>query len=131
MENKVCLDSDFLIDFLRNKEKAVNWIKKNPDLELATTIITAFELYHGEYKNKEKSNVQRLDNLLQTITLLNLNEVIAKKAGQITAQLQHEGLIVEFRDVLIATTAIINNYSLKTENKKHFERMVQFGLKLI
>ncbi|HII29807.1 TPA: type II toxin-antitoxin system VapC family toxin [Candidatus Woesearchaeota archaeon] len=38
MGNKICLDTDFLVDFLRDKKEEVDFIKKNEtDKELATT----------------------------------------------------------------------------------------------
>ncbi len=52
MENKVCLDSDFLIDILRDKEESLRWVEQASECEFATTIINVFELYYGEYKNR-------------------------------------------------------------------------------
>ncbi len=127
MENKICLDSDFLIDFLRNKKEAVEWLKENEQKsEIATTVINAFEIYHGEFKIK--SNAVLIDNLLKDINVLNLSLEISKKAGEIAAKLEREGNILEFRDILIASISINHGYSLKTNNKKHFERIKELKL---
>ena len=121
MENKICLDSDFLIDFLKNKKESVEWVKNNQEAELATTDINVFELYYGEYK--KKGNVENLENFLKNFNILELNSQIAKKAGEIAARLENEGEIIEFRDIFIAATAFYHNHKIKTNNKKHFERI--------
>ncbi len=123
MENKACLDTDFLIDFLRNKKEKVEWIKNNSEASLATTIINVFELYYGEYKLESRKNLEKLEDFLNSFYILNLNNEIVKKAGEVAAQLEKQGNMLEFRDILIAVTASHNNYSLKTNNKKHFERI--------
>ncbi len=128
VEDKICLDSDFLIDFLRNKKETVEWLKEyEKKVDLATTIINAFEIYHGEFKIK--NNAVHIDNLLKNLNVLNLSIEIVKKAGEIATNLEKEGNIIEFRDILIAATVISNNYSLKTNNKKHFERIK--GLRIV
>ena len=128
MENKACLDSDFLIDFLKNGKDEINWIKENKETEMATTIINVLELYYGEYKNNAKSNVGNLENFLKNFSVLNLNEEIAKKAGKIAAGLEKEGNVLEFRDVLIAAIASHHGYPIKTGNKKHFGRIKDLKL---
>ena len=56
MENKICIDTDILVDFLRNEEKAVEFIKEHEERnELATTHINLFELYYGAYKSNKKT----------------------------------------------------------------------------
>lgn len=52
-----------------------------------------------------------------------------EEAGKISAKLEKKGMMVEFKDVLIGVSAKMNNYSLKTSNLKHFQRIE--GLKLL
>ena len=56
MENpRVIMDTDILVDFLRNKKEAtslVNRLEENNCL-LATTAINAFELYYGAHKSTD------------------------------------------------------------------------------
>ncbi len=53
----IVVDSNVLIDLLREKEYAVNKIKElEKNEELATTDINAFELYFGAYNSKQKEN---------------------------------------------------------------------------
>lgn len=125
MEDKICLDTDFLVNFLRNSKEEVEFIKKNEiDKDLATTYINLFELYYGAYKSAQKEdNLKAISILLNRINILNFSDESVKKAGEMFAKLERDGKIIEFRDLFIGTIALINGYSVKTRNTKHFIRI--------
>lgn len=125
MENKLCLDTDFLVNFLRDKKAEANFITENESkIEFSTTFINMFELYYGAYKSdKKKENLNAIKQLLNRIDLLNLSLEAVEKAGEILAKLEEEGKPIEFRDLLIGTIALSYGYSLKTGNKEHFNRI--------
>ena len=125
MENKICLDTDFLVNFLRNSKEEAEFIKNNEsDKDMSTTYINLFELYYGAYKSREKdNNLKAISNLINRLNILNLSDESVKKAGEILAKLEKEGKIIEFRDLFIGTIALVNNYSIKTKNIKHFSRI--------
>ena len=60
---RVVMDIDLLIDLLRNVRKVVDFIgdMEKRGCRLSTTVINAFELYHGAYKSKK-----RIENLSST-----------------------------------------------------------------
>lgn len=125
MDIKICLDTDFLVNFLRNKKEEVDFIKNNEvDKDLATTYINLFELYYGAYKSKEsENNLKAISSLLSRVNILDFSNEAVKKAGEILAKLEKTGTSIEFRDLFIGTTALVNNYSIKTNNIKHFGRI--------
>ena len=125
MEDKICLDTDFLVNFLRNNKEEVEFVKKNElDKDLATTYINLFELYHGAYKSSEKqNNLKAISALINRITILNFSDESVKRAGEILAKLEIQGKLIEFRDLFIGTIAVVNNYAIKTRNVKHFNRI--------
>jgi|SRR3989344_5757121 len=125
MEDKICLDTDFLVDFLRDSKNAVDFIKQNEaSKNLATTPINVFELYYGAYKSEKKEeNLKAINVLLERINVLNFSVDSSKKAGEILANLEKNGELVEFRDILIGSIALVNDYSIKTNNVKHFHKM--------
>ena len=53
----------------------------------------------------------------------------ADEGGKQKAILEKKGNIVEFRDILIGSVALMEGFSLKTNNMKHFERIE--GLRLV
>lgn len=130
MEDSICLDSDFLIDFLRNKPEAVNWIKENEEKVLATTVINAFELYSGAYRAKDyEEKLTALKKLLEKLKILNFSLKSAEKAGKQDALLEKSGKAIDKRDLFIGIIALAEGFSIKTNNKKHFQRID--GLKVL
>ena len=52
-----------------------------------------------------------------------MTEVASKLAGEILADLERKGGIIEFRDAFIASIALTHNTTLFTRNISHFERI--------
>ena len=124
MEDTICLDSDILIDFIRNKKEVVDWFKENKEKAIfATTVINVFELYAGAYNSKNLGKVKHLDEFLANFRILGINYNIAKRAGEECARLSLQGETMENSDLLIGVIALSEGFSIKTNNKKHFDRI--------
>lgn len=61
--------------------------------------------------------------LAQELTILPFDSVAAEKAAEIYLDLRHRGMMIEFRDIFIAATALVHNLPIKTLNTKDFERI--------
>jgi tRNA(fMet)-specific endonuclease VapC len=123
----VCLDTDFLVAYLRKDPGAKSKLEELESLQepLHTTIINAFELYKGAYRSKDsKAELARVDALLDAFFLLGLDRDSAKSAGALNDKSNPIGE----SDLLIAGIALANKQVLITNNKKHFERVA--GLQL-
>jgi len=129
MEN-ICIDTDILIDHLRGHSETVEEIRNFEGLfYLSTTVVNSFELYYGAYKTeRRKINIFSVDKLLRRLTVLQMTEAASKLAGEILADLEKKGEIIEFRDAFIASIAITHGNILFTRNISHFDRIE--GLKL-
>ena len=119
----IVIDTDVLIDFLRNKEYAVSKMKElEKNEELATTDINTFELYFGAYNSRDKErNIASTKGLLKTMILLHTREESMETAGRIFAERRAKGKMIEIRDMLIAAVALQNGCKLLTNNRDHFE----------
>lgn len=123
MEN-ICLDTDIIIDFLRNKKEAVIFVQENEKENiLATTFINLFELYSGAFKSNNNNNLAVLEQLKNRLVILNLSDESVKEAGKQLSSLEKNGEVIDFRDLLIGTIAITNGYKVKTNNLKHFSKI--------
>jgi predicted nucleic acid-binding protein len=130
MEDTICLDSDILIDFLRNKKEIVEWINANKEKVIfATTIINIFELYSGAYNSKNPEKIKHLDEFLPNFKILGIDFNIAKRAGEECSHLNSQGKMIENSDLLIGIIALSKDCPIKTNNKKDFERIK--GLKVM
>jgi|SRR5659263_83566 len=118
----IVVDTDILIDLLREKEYAVLKIEElEKNQELATTDINAFELYFGAYNSSKKErNIVSTKGLLKTLILLHTNEEIMETAGRIFSEMRAKGKMIEIRDLLIAAISLHNGYKLLTKNRDHF-----------
>lgn len=130
MENRLAIDTDILVEFLRGDEDTIRYFEiKEKESILATTCINAFELHIGAQKSsKKKHNTSKVQELLRRLTILPLSLEAAQKAAEINSELEKKGKIVDFKDLLIAAMTMQEGYTLKTNNIKHFARIR--GLKL-
>ena len=123
----VCLDTNVLIDLLRNKKDVVSLIKEiEKSHKITTTSINSFELWKGFYKTKRDDKV--ISELLELISLLEFDKKASKKSAEIFEYLKKKGKTVDVLDIMIASIAITNNESLLTFNKKHFENIPEIKL---
>lgn len=58
--------------------------------------------------------------MLQRFTILNFDSTAARKAAEIVGQLKTKRKSIDKPDLFIAATAVVNQLSLDTVNKKHF-----------
>jgi predicted nucleic acid-binding protein len=115
------IDTSVFIEFLRAKNKKETTLFRIPEEnQLYISAITLYELLMGA-NNSEKLNDIKI--LTDDIPVLSFNETVAKQAGDIYHKLRKSNKIIEFRDIFIAATAISNNFSVKTLNVKHFNRI--------
>ena len=126
MEHRTIIDTDILIDFLRNKKEAVLLVTNLEDKKtlLATTAINAFELYYGAHKSRQSAqNLQATKTLLERLILLPLTPRSAQRAGHIYAELELEGNPIRLRDTFIAAIALTRKCSVATRNTEHFKKV--------
>jgi predicted nucleic acid-binding protein len=125
VEDGLIVDTDILIDLLRKKDYAVSLIKKLEDgVELATSAINAFELYRGAYKSRnQEKNLASVKGLLNSLRILNTDEDSMEIAGKITASLERDGNMMDIRDLLIASIALVNGFGVLTNNVGHFNKI--------
>ena len=123
---KTVIDTDLLIDLLRNQKQATAFITKLEEKNyiLATTAVNIFELHHGAHKSVEsEKNLQAIHVLVSRLSILPFTSKAAQKAGHIYAQLERQGQPIGLRDTLIAAIALTRECSVATRNQAHFSRI--------
>ena len=109
------LDTDILIDYLREVPAAVEFVEANID-QIFVSVISIAELYQGVRDGAEQ---EALTDFVSAVTDLDLNFETAKTAGLYRRQYKpshNSGLA----DCLIAATAKAHQLPLTTLNTKHF-----------
>lgn len=123
MGQKICLDSDVIISILNNERRAQFAIDKIENSEIFISTITLFELLLRE------TNLDQIEIFRSKVNVLYFDELSSRKASLIHKELKKNGSFIDFRDLFIASSCIVNDCSLLTFNIKHFERIK--NLKLI
>ena len=121
------LDTDHCIAILRRKLDLREHI--SPDEQLATTAISVAELTHGANRSIRKDeNLASLDILLSSMLILSFDEGAGRKFGDLKAELEASGEILDDLDLQIASIALENKAPLITNNTRHFSRIDQLQL---
>lgn len=125
----VCLDTSVLIDIIRGKFIPEN-IKLIFESEASICIASPslMELVRGLYlernvKNILKDEPAKIKDILSSFEVLGLEKESAVLAGQIEAELENKGEIIDIEDIMIGAIARHNNETLITRNKKHFDKI--------
>lgn len=119
-------DTGIFIEHLRAKDKlstTLYKISENQDRYISA--VTMYELYMGATTREKKRDVEELT---EGFSVLPFTDSIAKKAAEIYHKLRVSNQMIEFRDIFIAATCIVNELPIVTLNKKHFKRVD--GLKI-
>lgn len=124
MVRKICLDSDVLIALLKKDEQTKRKLE-SLDANFYTTSVNSFEVWYGRKKS------ETVFQLLEWLNLLELNDKSARLAADMLRDLKKKGKMIEMRDLFIGAVCITNDVELFTYNKKHFERLKNFGLILV
>jgi predicted nucleic acid-binding protein len=111
----VLLDTNILIDHLRNRPAAVSLLTGLPQKPSAS-VLTLSELLSGARSGREETQIA---SLKQWIRFLDIDAAIAERAGQFIKHYRGSHGIDDF-DALIAATAEQYGLRLLTLNTKHF-----------
>ena len=115
------VDTCIFIEFLRAKDKTKTALFQIPETDhIYISSVTLYELLIGA-NTPEKVNDIKI--LTEGLPVLAFNEEVAGRAAQIYLNLRQQNKMIEFRDIFIAATCIVNNLPVKTSNLKHFERI--------
>ena len=127
MEGLICLDSSVLIEYFRKKNKTETIFPKL-SLRYSGFIIPSvvhFEIYSGSTLRQKTY----WDNLFSDFLIIPFTDSIRNKAVFILKELKVMGITIDFKDLLIAASALNHNFPLATLNEKHFDKIK--GLQLI
>jgi predicted nucleic acid-binding protein len=117
-------DTSFLIDVMRRDHAALRIYDEyeRQDIALATTAITAMELYKGAYTSRNRRNVEKAERILDLFTLLPLDEMVYQAFGRIAGGLCLAGNPIGDFDEAIAAITLCYDGEIITRDR-HFEKI--------
>ena len=125
MVKKVVLDTNILVDFLRQPKKATLFEKlvKEKKLKILLPAVVLTELYVGRSAAKP-SQQRRLEEIFKKTELVLADKNISKRAGILMCDFPH----LYLADALVAATALEKKAFLCTLNKSHFKKIPSLTL---
>ena len=120
------VDINVIIQQLRLKNKTESVLYQFSKQKLYISSISLYELYIGALNANKQNDVELIT---EDLIKLPFTFEAAKVASEIYHQLRLSNKMIEFRDIFIAATCLVNNMPIVTLNKKHFERID--GLEMI
>ena len=119
-------DTDVLIDFLSASEPTAGRVGRELQHgNLATTVITRFELLSGARTARALHVIRQL---LDSIRTVELGSGAADRAAAVRRTLERKGSEIGMADSLIAGIVLNANGVLLTRNRRHFERVEGLSL---
>ena len=127
MENAVVIDACVFIKHWRSKNKAETLLTKliQQQRDLYVSAVAKYEVLVGA----DAKDMSGWYYLFDGITVLAFDDTTIETARSISLQLKQENKMIDVIDILIASTAIVNDLPLATLNRNHFERVR--GLRLV
>jgi predicted nucleic acid-binding protein len=120
------VDTSIFIEFLRAKDKTKTALFLIPeDEQIYIASVTLYELLMGATTPDKIADIKILTD---EIPVLPFNAEVAEKSAEIYHQLRQLNKMIEFRDIFIAATCIVNNLPVRTLNKKHFDRIQELNV---
>ena len=112
------LDTTVLIDVLRARAQRRQLLAELVEAghTLATTAINVGELYAGMRAGEEA----RTEALLGNLACYAITERIARKAGTLKRDFRQQGITLSLTDMIVAATAMEENLTLMTDNRRDF-----------
>jgi predicted nucleic acid-binding protein len=115
MNTGFLIDTDVLIEYLRGRKPAIEYLECL-ELKPSVSVISVAELYSG-VRNKQESDA--LDLFLQAFDIIEVNLEIARQGGYYRKTYGPSNGI-GLADALIAATAGMHDLELVTFNLKHY-----------
>lgn len=126
------LDTNILSEFIKRKPNAnlLARLVSEPAHTLSTSCICIMELRFGSALREDFEIFWQIitKEILYRVNILPIGEKEVLAAGDILAGLRKTGQNIGLEGVLIAASAITNQYTMVTANTRHFSRIA--GLQL-
>ena len=126
---KYLLDTDTCVFWLKGNERIEHKILSVGMDNLALSFINVSELYYGAYKSQRvEVNLAMVRRLTEQLNVVESDESISEKFGEMKANLESAGTIIDDADRYIAACSVVHGLTLETNNTKQFRRIKEMKI---
>ena len=114
------LDTSVIVEIDRgiDQKKMEHLLSLSPHIVSSATVM---EISTGFFRSDR--DTLKLEEFISPLTVVPIDQKVARKAGKIAANLIDEGKRIEINDLYIASTALLHEETVLTENVEHYERI--------
>src|SRR5208283_2364687 len=118
------IDTDIVINSIKGNKKVNQRISEYAAIPRAISIITFGELLYGAKKSIQRDkNTSIVYRLAEIFPIVGITRSTIEAFTDVKMALELKGQRIEDFDLLIAATALSLNYTLVTNNAKHYKRI--------
>jgi len=118
------IDTDILINSIKGHQVVNQYIAKHANIPKAISIITFGELLYGAKRSSQRDkNTSIVYRLAEIFPVVGITRSTIEAFTEVKLALDKKGQRIEDFDLLIAATALSLNYTLVTNNTKHYQRI--------
>lgn len=121
----VLLDTDILSAIIRRNPLVISKAQAYLSIhrKLTFSIVTRYEILRGLKAKDAAKQLAAFERFCDVNNVIALSDEVVVKASDIYAFLKKRGELVGDADILIASTALVNELPVVTNNTNHFQRM--------
>ena len=124
---KYLLDTNIISFYLKGDINLKEKLSDNIN-SLSVSIISYYEIVSGLQSINASKRIKEFEKFCDLIEIVNLNKESILASCKIYSNLKNTGKLIDDVDILIAGSAMSNNYTFITDNTKHFERVKNLKL---
>jgi tRNA(fMet)-specific endonuclease VapC len=115
------LDTDTIIYALKGDPHVTRRFEEKATQAKALSVISYGELFFGAMKSAmPQANLAKVRRVAELLPVIEVTQAVMETFGSLKADLQQRGRSVDDFDLVIASTALVLNYALVTNNDRHF-----------
>ena len=118
------IDTDIIIYSLKGNTVVQNRFSQNENIPKALSVVTYGELLYGAKKsNNVEKNLAVVYRIQELFPIIGIDRAVMETFSTVKVSMQKKGNPIDDMDLLIASTAMTMNYTLVTNNEKHFSKI--------
>lgn len=118
------IDTDIIIYSIKGNRKIQQRFAEKDVMPKAISVITFGELLYGAKKSSNHGkNSAVIYRLAEIFPVIGITRSIIEVFAELKASLDMRGERIPELDLLIASTALVMNYTLVTNNTRHYQRI--------
>ena len=118
------LDTDTIIYALKGHRTVKKNLQFFADTPKAFSVISYGELVFGAHKSQRvQENLAKIHHIKEIFPVIDLTPAIMVTFGELKANIEAKGTCVADFDLLIGATALCMDYTIVTNNTKHFSKI--------